>query len=170
MHIIENPDSVKELFHETMTQLTKGNLQPFAQLELMYKFSDAFGQAVQEKTVCKKGCSFCCSIPVQVTSIEAYYIAKMTNTKLNKNKNYDTTDMQCPLLLNDLCSVYKYRPLECRTFFSLDSVDFCKILDIPHKTIQTSTTKMKHFYKFLDKLSKPEKINDLRYYFAKKLS
>ena len=84
---------------------------------------------VEKMAVCKKGCSHCCKISVDVPMIEAYYIHKKTGIKINEIKTsrgpqIDNSD--CPFLKNNECSIYEYRPMNCRIFATLDSAEFCK--------------------------------------------
>lgn len=80
---------------------------------------------------CKAGCSGCCSNRFKISSVEAGYlktgfltlptnlqqqIKKQLQAPLNKaehsNKHYD----KCPLLIEEQCSLYHYRPLLCRAY------------------------------------------------------
>ena len=100
---------------------------------------------VEEKSVCKKGCSYCCHVDVGITIIEAQYIAlntghKYTPVKKRQHKGYHKTKTPCPFLVDDNCSIYEFRPLACRMFYSLDSVDFCKDESYPqHKIFQVES-------------------------------
>lgn len=67
---------------------------------------------------CHSGCSSCCKVPRTVLPIEAEYIRKYAKldpmvysdilTNAEKNNN-------CPFLIDDVCAIYKYRPIICRT-------------------------------------------------------
>ncbi len=77
---------------------------------------------------CKKGCALCCKRgDYPLSQIEFDYLMKGyelvdENTKnIIKNnieniKNGDKDSYICPFLINDVCSVYEYRPIVCRTF------------------------------------------------------
>lgn len=91
---------------------------------------------------CKKGCAFCCSIHVDITSDEAFLLtelAKSTHAKLDKeklqrqaNKNISTwkelkvEDRRC-IFLNDVneCTVYKCRPSVCRNYRVISKPELC---------------------------------------------
>lgn len=95
------------------------------------------------KIDCKEGCSLCCKTPsrIEVLPTEAFYIAEhlkntMKEKELNKlikqlyenkiklqNKNLIECSKEltpCPLLINNSCSIYEYRPFVCRLLLSKD--------------------------------------------------
>lgn len=68
---------------------------------------------------CGPGCASCC-LPFSVLPIEAACVHQAINTlppasrdRLGRNLAEDTD--HCPLLINDLCSIYAARPVICRT-------------------------------------------------------
>lgn len=75
-----------------------------------------------EYICCKAGCSNCCKkgdYPMSQIELEYLmqgYINAPDDVKQQIQKNVD--EMQkgeaCPFLINDLCSVYEYRPIVCR--------------------------------------------------------
>jgi uncharacterized protein len=76
-------------------------------------------------TVCEKGCSACCSIPVNMSRLEAEYIYQKTGHKVSNNSDINKTN-PCPFLTDSsVCSIYKYRPYNCRTFHTLDDPKYC---------------------------------------------
>lgn len=108
-------------------------------------FTDALVQDVQSRNsrnaACKAGCSWCCNVRVTVTPPEVLTITSYLENALSEQeyemfKNrveaavrrvYDLTAderlfarIPCPLLVNNLCSVYKLRPVMCRSWHSLD--------------------------------------------------
>jgi Fe-S-cluster containining protein len=108
----------------------------------VYAVSDALMKQVDAdgRTICSKGCSFCCSGDIPVSSSEASIIIsyiKRDNIKIDysqltkqKNKSIDKlkfADKKCSLLDKaGLCSIYEYRPVVCRTFNSSDTdPEFC---------------------------------------------
>lgn len=100
-----------------------------------------------EKDVqCKKGCSYCCYFKVDVSANEVFAIVDYIKTELsseelechierakeNKIKiarlsqsKRIVTNVACPLLVDDACSVYAIRPAMCRKIHSMN-VSFCK--------------------------------------------
>ncbi|ASB49104.1 YkgJ family cysteine cluster protein [Alkalitalea saponilacus] len=66
----------------------------------------------QNHMMCKKGCSLCC-LSFKVLPVE-YEVIRSEQTHLNKDKA-DHGDDVCPLLVDNSCSIYPYRPFICRT-------------------------------------------------------
>ncbi|HEQ3599484.1 TPA: YkgJ family cysteine cluster protein [Vibrio harveyi] len=99
------------------------------ELSRIYKDVDFYySKAVAPYAACKKGCSFCCYVPVEVTQVEARYIASETGAnliELTENKTKTRDGSPCPFLKNGVFSIYRVRPLACRVFASLDSADNC---------------------------------------------
>lgn len=71
---------------------------------------------------CKKGCSFCCQKgDYPISELEFKYImlgymetAEEVKSKIKHNIEQMQEGEKCPFLVNNICSVYKYRPLVCR--------------------------------------------------------
>lgn len=97
---------------------------------------------------CKKGCSHCCHQSVMVTAAEAIYIAQFLHKNLKEAEvlrlrdhvagnarqsdgldNEERTDKRipCAFLMDNSCSIYPVRPLQCRGGFSEDA-DYCRDL------------------------------------------
>lgn len=86
---------------------------------------------------CGKGCSHCCHIWVSATAPEVLHIAQLLKERdgaviervrtahgQTKDYNFDTRDEHptpCPLLEQDLCSIYESRPMTCRLAASADA-------------------------------------------------
>jgi Fe-S-cluster containining protein len=86
---------------------------------------------------CKKGCSHCCHVWVSVTAPEAIYISKRLRQRHEpvldrvkaahlKTKDFhfgarNRPPVPCPLLSDDLCSIYEFRPKACRFAASHDA-------------------------------------------------
>ncbi len=88
---------------------------------------------VKPLMVCAKGCAHCCKVPVQVSLLEADYIARKVGVPINRlaKSRYEMPESvhsYCPLLEQSTgtCSVYAYRPLACRLFVTLDSYKYCE--------------------------------------------
>ena len=95
---------------------------------------------------CREGCAYCCYMRVQVTPLEVISLARfihetfseteLQNLKSRLKETYQITrgmteeergesGIPCPLLVDDHCSVYRARPLECRGYASMN-VDACR--------------------------------------------
>lgn len=78
--------------------------------------------------MCQKGCSHCCKIDVNITSLEAEYISINTGIKSDEGSSV-TSDHRdtCPFLGEQgECKIYKYRPFNCRTFHTIDDPKYCE--------------------------------------------
>ena len=106
------------------------------ELSRIYKDVDFYYiKAVAPHAACKKGCSFCCYVPVEITQVEARYIASETGKnliELTENKTKKRDGSPCPFLNNGVCSIYRVRPLACRVFASLDGAEKCADANSPH--------------------------------------
>jgi len=97
---------------------------------------------------CTKGCSWCCHQSVMVTAVEAIHAAQFLHDNLAEQEvlrlrdhvasrarkadgldNHERTDerIPCAFLMDDVCSIYPVRPLQCRGGFSEDA-EYCKNL------------------------------------------
>lgn len=89
---------------------------------------------------CKKGCTICCRLEVQVLPQEAFHIARKLRDRPNRESlvaalaqhvetHRGVTDTRqrkfCPFLVEGACSIYESRPMACRKMVSLD-VERCK--------------------------------------------
>lgn len=94
-----------------------------------------------EKPACRKGCSFCCNLRVALKAHEVFRITVHVASKFSKKRRDEimkraqlnlsilaslskrgqvTTNLKCPFLQDDACSIYEVRPASCRDFHSLD--------------------------------------------------
>lgn len=95
------------------------------------------------QSVCKKGCSHCCKLNVDVTMVEAAYIA----SKLKGGYEFDykagfDKGSYCPFhnSQTQACAIYEFRPIACQLFASVDSAEYCKTPDVPHKVLTQHST------------------------------
>ena len=103
--------------------------------------SSLLGRAPQGALACRQGCAHCCHQRVGATAPEALAIfatlqatrssAELLRLRERVERAYHSTrgltrdernspEHPCPLLENNLCSVYEARPLSCRGVHSLD--------------------------------------------------
>ncbi len=127
------PSSIHRKYRNLKTELTASSTtkNPFSDLEKIYSFLDSYGIFVKTFSVCSKGCSACCKNDVFITSLEANYIAKKAkiSTKKTVKSTSKHSNTPCPFLKNNSCSIYSYRPFNCRTFFTLDNPKYCNTGD-----------------------------------------
>ncbi len=105
----------------------------------------------QRKTpACKSGCSACCYLRVPVTSLEVLFLATKVQAAFSKEALAELMEranqiareadglsvaeralrrIPCPFLKEDRCSVYEWRPLDCRGYGSFDAGACNRLLD-----------------------------------------
>ena len=116
------------------------NIEP--PVKFLHAKVDATLQSMRNIRVdCKKGCAHCCRVWVSATIPEVLFIAKSLRRRNDISLNervvaahritgaYDFRarqglHQQCPLLSEDLCSVYETRPVSCR-FWASTNVAAC---------------------------------------------
>lgn len=118
----------------------------------IYGFIDKFMNVnIYPYSTCQAGCAHCCKIPVSVSAIEAAYIHQVTGKKL-VNKDFDNVGL-CPFLDTSTakCSIYEVRPIECRSFASLDGVAGCEDPTVKHHYFNARQSEMiKHLKHWAD--------------------
>ncbi len=125
-------------------------------LHWLRREADLTGQAAERESACRAGCSHCCHINVLVPEAEARVIAKeiglkspcephpqnilmtgdyATDQGLEKFRSEQQTrhmshfGKPCPFLVENKCSIYRFRPMVCRQQISLDSDDLlCQLV------------------------------------------
>jgi len=105
----------------------KSKLSKMARVKRIYDLLDEIRHETESICVCRKGCAHCCRIKLEVTPLEADYISHNTDIKQRKH-NVVRDDKYCPLLNQQTaqCSVYEFRPFNCRSFATYDSPDYCR--------------------------------------------
>jgi hypothetical protein len=104
----------------------------------MIQVADEIDHAVAPLAACKKGCSHCCHIKVEMTDLEAVQLGEAIGRRPNMNQRYTSLDeawfgyhTPCPFLEDGECSIYEHRPMACRKNHNLDIDElFCR-LDLP---------------------------------------
>lgn len=120
------PKELDDNFLKLLNRLKNMQSVPIDLLEQIYLFMEEHNKFVSTFSVCEKGCSACCNIPVNVSRLEAEYIHQKTGHKLSNRTILKTGRSPCPFLASDgSCSIYQYRPYNCRTFHTLDNPKYC---------------------------------------------
>lgn len=118
------PTQLFDRFELLFSQFNVKQQAPLDILERLYSYMDEYNKFVATFTVCEKGCSACCNIPVNISRLEAEYISKkagksVTNKIIQKSGS-------CPFLSETgTCSIYRQRPFNCRTFHTADDPKYC---------------------------------------------
>lgn len=117
---------------------------------------------------CRPGCSGCCRDGFKIRYIEALHLLKgfalaspevadmiMRNIR---NSPTESAKSRCPLLHEDACLLYSYRPAICRAFgviIRLDgNVGTCDLnFNDPPKDLTLKTLDIEPFYELLEELS-----------------
>ncbi len=134
------PDSklIKKKLDTAEKFLCNPHADPLKKVERVYKLVDWLIEhlGVYEKSVCQKGCAHCCALDVDVSIMEALYIAdKMDLTVVDRdsrtNMGYHKSKDYCPFLDKQTatCSIREFRPLNCRLFFTMDNPLFCELTE-----------------------------------------
>lgn len=115
----------------------KDGMNPETFMKKVFEFVDFYmGREIYKFTECSKGCAYCCRLPVSTSALEAYYLYGVTSNRddiefVNLEPSSPRTDNSdheyCPFLNQQTgtCTVYERRPLNCRTFASLDGWKEC---------------------------------------------
>lgn len=98
----------------------------------LIKIINEVSKAIYPHSACKPGCSHCCNISVLIHENEAAQLQKVTGKMAKRiplrspeqvralNFERKFYGNPCPFLIDNLCSVYEFRPYVCRQHHSLD--------------------------------------------------
>lgn len=103
-----------------------------------------------EQVSCRKGCSFCCNINVDLTEGEFDVIVDTINEQklqidwplvshqlsMNIKERGLTKKSACVFLKNNECSIYNTRPNICRMYHVISEPALCDTKSNPHGTTQ----------------------------------
>jgi hypothetical protein len=97
------------------------------QMQALYRLVDEVSAIVKDNVACHKGCGHCCHMAVGISPLEAKMIGAAIDRQPKAppmRAHYGDFDFgfhnPCTFLVNNECSIYEHRPLECRVFFSVD--------------------------------------------------
>ena len=114
--------------------LTNVVTDPLSRLRWIYRYLNVYNRFVATFAVCQRGCSHCCSIDVHMTELEAMYISQANGVGYSRKAIATGGHTSpCPFLgANGECTIYDSRPLNCRTFHTLDDPKYCATPDVDH--------------------------------------
>lgn len=134
--------TLMRMLREKLCQsIRRGSVTPLMHFTYEH-FEKSASQLSDGKMACRNGCSHCCNIWTDAYAPEILFVAKQLpacdgsqatasikdtgefSAKVSF-KQRDKLPIPCPLLIEDSCSVYGFRPLNCRTAVSLDA-DACR--------------------------------------------
>ena len=101
----------------------------------LHRASDVAHSAYGPHSACHSGCSHCCHIPVTVSATEAAFIGRAigrTPLPLSEHVPVEIDGYQspCPLLVENKCTAYQWRPSVCRTHMNMDRDELlCRLVD-----------------------------------------
>jgi Fe-S-cluster containining protein len=131
---IKEPKTILKKYKKLLVQLDTTSSSRFEKVQKIHKFIDQqSAEMFQKQAVCKKGCSYCCSINVDVPEVEAAYIAENIGKTIKdqyivgiQQKNQYSTP--CPFLnqANQMCIIYDFRPSVCRSYFVFNDPKLCE--------------------------------------------
>ena len=133
-------------YQKASAQITKLKDAPAALGKSYERYDNLIAKAFDEspsKPACKAGCAFCCHYKVEVRAHEMLLIKQFMKKTFSVEKiqsiltaaeanaavirsitpeQHLTTNIKCPLLDNNQCSIYPVRPFRCRNFHSTDAL------------------------------------------------
>ena len=121
------PSNLVAEIKTNLVLLQNPNVNNFIKLEAVYNESDKINEFLKPYFSCNRGCYFCCKYDVLITKFEAMYISLKTGVSLKNNSFSFQNNTYCPFLNNDICSIYKFRPLICRTYHVCGNPNDCEI-------------------------------------------
>ena len=113
------PPKLEKMEGRIFERLKKSKRSTLNKLDDLYQSIDKLSSHIGKYATCKKGCSSCCFIRVDVSEVEIQYIEKRYKIKRNKDIRPDTdgSGSACCFLKDGACSIYEGRPFFCRTHF-----------------------------------------------------
>lgn len=135
---VATSQKTRDRFKRHIKRLNNGHLtDSIIFMQSLHNATKSLSEDNGAVSVCVKGCSHCCKLNVDVTLVEADYIAHQL-----KRGGYDfgyqagfERGSYCPFHDADTktCGIYEFRPIACQLFASMDSPEYCKTPDVPHK-------------------------------------
>lgn len=141
------------------------------------KLADAAARMVRDQTPCRRGCSACCHINLPLGRTEAERLAKASGRELTAANALpamaaallrdDTRfyGVPCPFLKNDECSVYRDRPIACRTHHVIEESAAKCAVDEGRRTDPIAKFNLSFFDEAAAVVMQHELVGDIRDWF-----
>jgi len=112
-------------------------------LEFIYDYLDRFFSYSDGLVACKKGCSHCCHMRVAIVQVESDYIHRKTGASVKRLELDSYVDegpwidanRPCPFLKDDVCSIYEFRPMVCRTHVNFEDTNEVCRPDVKYESV-----------------------------------
>lgn len=153
---------------ELLKELENENLDRLEKVKKIYDFITFHNAELFEKqSVCAAGCAHCCKINVDMTEVEAAYIAKNIDREYNQNIESEDAEQiipngYCQFLDQESskCTIYEYRPSVCRMYHVFESPELCKAKEQQYQVTLASAALIEPLYinEFIIKLSNNEEL------------
>ncbi|MBL6750406.1 MAG: YkgJ family cysteine cluster protein [Nevskia sp.] len=112
-----------------LEQITAGNASLRSKLRRLQGLMSRTRAVAAPHVPCRKGCSACCHLQVEISQVEAEMIGEATGRRpqtlqpgfqATPKEQLGRSDTPCPFLLDNACSIYEIRPLVCRNHMIAD--------------------------------------------------
>lgn len=137
----DEKDHVKlsALMNQHLKDCQDGRSKKIDLMKKLYVITDLYNESMSKYSVCSKGCSHCCKVPVDVTHAEAEYIEANTpyianyrnKTKIKRNKPHQ--------------NVYNPKSDDIIEFLTEDTPQWDKTGYCPFHEPETATCKIREF-------------------------
>jgi Fe-S-cluster containining protein len=123
------PASLEQVVNQKLKRIELDNASVKSKIKKLQLLTSEVRQVTQDLVPCKRGCSACCHVKVEMSQDEAEIIGdflKITPKKLPKGirmlsqSALGRADTPCPFLKNHECSIYEVRPIACRNYVVMD--------------------------------------------------
>lgn len=131
----------------------------------IYEFMDSISSSFNHLTPCKKGCSHCCEIRVDISELELSIIKSKARKEFNSARKGLKIGQPCPFLKDNKCSIYDVRPFLCRRHQVFTPTNQLCINNNELGQELLSFSEIERSYAFVLAQSGFEKPKDIRKYF-----
>ena len=135
LNIPDIPESKIVYFEQLAEFLNTSTAPVLEKLVRIYAWMDDFSEYLQSFTncyLCAGEAASCCRSDVHITGVEAAYISGKVPVELDQGKDHTHHHRSpCSFLLAEKCTIYAFRPFNCRALHTLDAPWKCRV-DVGH--------------------------------------